>query len=55
MSEKPRKLDPLAKLFKQPRTICWQGYRTTYQGCSEVGTRGKGVPTPFSRFALKWV
>jgi len=26
MSEKTRKLDPLAKLFKQPRTICWQGY-----------------------------
>ena len=22
MSEKTRKLDPLAKLFKQPRTIC---------------------------------
>jgi len=27
---------------------------TTYkQGCSGVGTRGNGVPTPFSRFALK--
>jgi len=25
------------------------------QGCSEAGTRGKGVPTPFSCFALKWV
>jgi len=23
------------------------------QGCSVAGTRGNGVPTPFSRFALK--
>ena len=25
------------------------------QGCSGTGTRGNGVPTPFSCFALKWV
>ena len=25
------------------------------QGCSGAGTRGNGVPTPFSRFVLKWV
>jgi len=25
------------------------------QGCSGTGTRGNGVPTPYSRFALKWV
>ena len=31
--------------------------RNTYsnQGCSGAGTRGNGVPTPFLRFALKWV
>ena len=23
------------------------------QGCSGTGTRGNGVPTPFSRFTLK--
>jgi len=26
-----------------------------HQGCSGVGSRGNGVPTPFSNFALKWV
>jgi len=26
-----------------------------HQGCSGAGTRGNGIPTPFSRFALKWV
>jgi len=25
------------------------------QGCSGAGMRGNGVPTPFSRFAFKWV
>jgi len=25
------------------------------QGCNGAGTRAKGVPTPFSRFALKCV
>jgi len=25
------------------------------QGCSGAGTRGNGVPTPFSRFVLKGV
>jgi len=28
---------------------------TNNQGCSGVGTRWNGVPTPFSRFALKRV
>jgi len=26
---------------------------THFQGCSGAGTRGNGVSTPFSRFALK--
>jgi len=31
-SDKPRKLDTLAKLFQamRRRTMCWQDYRTTY-------------------------
>jgi len=36
--------------------FCW---RTYYQGCIGAyypgGKRGNGVPTPFSRLALKWV
>jgi len=48
------------------KSIVWLSHqkskRTTFslqmwgrQGCSGAGTRGNGVPTPFSRFALKWV
>jgi len=29
-------------------------YDGVIQECSGAGTRGNGVPTPFSRFALKW-
>jgi len=29
------------------------GHFRYMQGCSGAGTRGNGVPTPFSRFALK--
>jgi len=29
------------------------GADNSRQGCSGAGTRGIGVPTPFSRFALK--
>jgi len=37
--------------------ICKRDFTViTYtQGCSAAGTRGNGVPTPFSRFALKWL
>jgi len=38
---------------------CWNNFFYDYQclrqGCSGAGTRGNGVPTPFSRFALKWI
>jgi len=38
---------------------CWNNFfydcKCLRQGCSGAGTRGTGVPTPFSRFSFKWV
>ena len=41
--------------FCSTLTSCGRGDTPLIQGCSGAGTRGNGVPTPFSCFALKWI
>ena len=41
-------------LYKRHAVLCRCVWNRR-QGCSGAGTRGNGVPAPFSRFSLKWV
>jgi len=41
------------KVVKAKDYVSFGHFSECHQGCSGAGTCGNGVPTPFSRFALK--
>jgi len=48
-----RLIKTIAKRKAVKCCILWCSFASCYNGgCSGAGTRGNGVPTPFSRFAL---